>query len=407
METSALTVLGSTGSIGLSTLDVVRRHADKYRIVGLTAATKVHALYAQCIEFEPRHVAMSSSAAANELRAMLRSNAKTQKIEVLSGESGLAEVASATSSEFKTHKVMAAIVGGAGLAPTLSAAKVGKQILLANKEAIVMAGDLFLQTCRENSAQVLPIDSEHNAVFQCLPSAVALRTAQSNEISNRYGIASIILTASGGPFRRLSLQQMHLVTPDQACAHPKWQMGKKISVDSATMMNKGLELIEAHHLFNVPAEKLNVVFHPQSVIHSMVSYVDGSVLAQLGNPDMRTPIAHALAFPERIESGVAALNLIEVAKLEFEAPDEVRFPCLRLAREVLHSKGNAACVLNAANEISVAAFLDGKIKFTEIAKVNEKSLQSLASSAKLNNLEEVFATDLLARQFATSQIPNI
>jgi 1-deoxy-D-xylulose-5-phosphate reductoisomerase len=396
MALSSVTVLGSTGSIGVSTLDVVRRHPDRYRVTGLTAARQVDLLFAQCLEFKPSLVAMAEESAAATLKSRLLAHGLGD-ISVLHGAEGLCQVAQAKASGFESHKAMAAIVGGAGLAPTLAAAKAGKQILLANKEAIVMAGSLFLQTCALNGAQVLPIDSEHNAVFQCLPSMVALREVSANEISDRFGVASITLTASGGPFRNFSLEQMARVTPEQACAHPKWQMGRKISVDSATMMNKGLELIEAHHLFNIAPERLEVVFHPQSVIHSMVTYKDGSVLAQLGNPDMRTPIAHALAYPERVDSGVPALNLVEVGKLEFEPPDEVRFPCLRLARLALATGGNAACVLNGANEIAVAAFLDGKIGFCDIARVNETVLTSLASGSVMGSLDVVFATDSSAR----------
>jgi 1-deoxy-D-xylulose-5-phosphate reductoisomerase len=401
---AAVTVLGSTGSIGLSTLDVVRRHKDKYRIIGLTAATKGDELLLQCLEFLPEMVALADVAAANSFREKVAAHASLARMQILDGPLGLDIVAAAKSSGYDKHKVMAAIVGGAGLAPTLAAAREGKQILLANKEAIVMAGHLFLSTCAAHGAEILPIDSEHNAVFQCLPAAVALRQVKTEELGLKYGIASIVLTASGGPFRTLSLGEMAKVTPEQACAHPKWQMGRKISVDSATMMNKGLELIEAHHLFNLPAEQLDVVFHPQSVIHSMVTYCDGSVLAQLGNPDMRTPIAHALAYPERIESGVAALNLIEIAKLEFEAPDEVRFPCLRLARQALRIGGNAACVLNAANEVAVAAFLEGQIGFCDIAKVNEDVMNRLSSGAALESLEAVFATDKVARELAESLV---
>jgi 1-deoxy-D-xylulose-5-phosphate reductoisomerase len=404
---AAVTVLGSTGSIGVSTLDVIRRHPDKYRVIGLTAATKVNDLVAQCLEFKPERVALASAAAASEFRKKITSLPELDSLEVYEGEQGLCDVASAQSSLFKVHKVMAAIVGGAGLAPTLAAARTGKQILLANKEAIVMAGHLFLTTCAANGAQILPIDSEHNAVFQCLPPAAALRQVGSETLSDTYGIASIVLTASGGPFRTFSLEQMQKVTPAQACAHPKWQMGRKISVDSATMMNKGLELIEAHHLFNLPAEQLDVVFHPQSVIHSMVTYCDGSVLAQLGNPDMRTPIAHALAYPERIVSGVAPLNLVEIAKLEFEAPDEVKFPCLRLARHALKIGGNAACVLNAANEVAVAAFLDDRIGFCDIARVNEKVLNQLSSGLALESLDEVFSIDAEARALADTVIGQL
>jgi 1-deoxy-D-xylulose-5-phosphate reductoisomerase len=401
---AAVTVLGSTGSIGVSTLDVIRRHLDKYCVVGLTAATKVDELIKQCLEFKPQRVALATAAAAKEFRQKIASFPELDALQVYEGEQGLCDVAAAFSTGFVVHKVMAAIVGGAGLAPTLAAARTGKQILLANKEAIVMAGHLFLNTCAANGSQILPIDSEHNAVFQCLPAAAALRQVSSESLKDTYGISSIVLTASGGPFRLLTLEQMEKVTPAQACAHPKWQMGRKISVDSATMMNKGLELIEAHHLFNLPAEQLDVVFHPQSVIHSMVTYCDGSVLAELGNPDMRTPIAHALAYPERIASGVAPLNLVEIAKLEFEAPDEVRFPCLRLAKQALKTGGNAACVLNAANEVAVAAFLDDRIGFCDIARVNETVLTQLSSSTALESLEEVFAIDSKARALADTVV---
>jgi 1-deoxy-D-xylulose-5-phosphate reductoisomerase len=401
---AAITVLGSTGSIGVSTLDVIRRHPDKYCVIGLTAATKVDELIQQCLEFKPERVALASATAANEFRQKITAFAELKALQVDEGEQGLCAVAAAQSSRCSVHKVMAAIVGSAGLAPTLAAARTGKQILLANKEAIVMAGHLFLSTCAGNGAQILPIDSEHNAVFQCLPPAAALRQVGSETLRDTFGIASIVLTASGGPFRTFSLEQMEKVTPAQACAHPKWQMGRKISVDSATMMNKGLELIEAHHLFNLPAEQLDVVFHPQSVIHSMVTYCDGSVLAELGNPDMRTPIAHALAYPVRIASGVAPLNLVEIAKLEFEAPDEVRFPCLRLARQALKTGGNAACVLNAANEIAVEAFLGERIGFCDIARVNERVLNQLSSSLALETLDAVFAIDSKARSLAESVI---
>jgi 1-deoxy-D-xylulose-5-phosphate reductoisomerase len=351
------------------------------------------------LEFKPERVALATANAGTEFRQKIAQIPSLKAITVYEGEQGLCDVAAAKSTHCDVHKVMAAIVGGAGLAPTLAAARAGKQILLANKEAIVMAGHLFLNTCAANGAQILPIDSEHNAVFQCLPPQAALRQADSKTLRDTFGIASIVLTASGGPFRTFSLDQMEKVTPAQACAHPKWQMGKKISVDSATMMNKGLELIEAHHLFNLPAEQLEVVFHPQSVIHSLVTYCDGSVLAELGNPDMRTPIAHALAYPARIVSGVAPLNLVEIAKLEFEAPDEFRFPCLRLARQALKTGGNAACVLNAANEI--AAFLEDRIGFCDIARVNETVLNQLSSGLALESLDEVFSIDAIARARAT------
>jgi 1-deoxy-D-xylulose-5-phosphate reductoisomerase len=410
MTLAGITVLGSTGSIGVNTLDVIRRHPDRYRVIGLTAATKFDELLAQCIEFRPESVAMADLKAAKLLRDKLHA-AGLSSICVLDGPEGLVEVAAAkahhNASDISRYKVMAAIVGAAGLAPTLAAAGAGKQILLANKEAIVMAGGIFLSTCKANGAEILPIDSEHNAVFQCLPPEVAMRTASQSAIHERFGVSSIVLTASGGPFRRFTLDQMQGVTPDQACAHPKWSMGRKISIDSATMMNKGLELIEAHHLFNVPPERLQVVFHPQSVIHSLVTYCDGSVLAQLGNPDMRTPIAHALAYPERINSGVAPLNLIEIAKLEFEAPDEVRFPCLRLARVALEAGGNAPCVLNAANEIAVQAFLDKKIGFCDIARVNESVTAKLSTPSVLPDLGAVLDADFAARKLALEHVVQI
>jgi 1-deoxy-D-xylulose-5-phosphate reductoisomerase len=410
MALAGVTVLGSTGSIGVNTLDVIRRHPDRYRVIGLTAATKFQDLLAQCIEFQPESVAMVDQSAAKLLRDGLDA-AGLGRISVLSGPKGLVEVAAAKAHinphNITRYKVMAAIVGAAGLAPTMAAAHAGKQILLANKEAIVMAGGIFLSTCKASGAEILPIDSEHNAVFQCLPPEVALRHAAQSDICDRFGINSIVLTASGGPFRRFTLEQMQSVTPDQACAHPKWSMGRKISVDSATMMNKGLELIEAHHLFNVPSERLQVVFHPQSVIHSLVTYCDGSVLAQLGNPDMRTPIAHAMAYPDRINSGVAPLNLIEIAKLEFEAPDEVRFPCLRLARVALEAGGNAPCVLNAANEIAVEAFLSKKIGFCDIAQVNESVTAKLSTAAALPDLEAVLEADFMARRLALETVVKI
>jgi 1-deoxy-D-xylulose-5-phosphate reductoisomerase len=402
LKRAAITVLGSTGSIGVNTLDVVRRHPDRYKVIGLTAATSVELVFAQILEFKPQLVGMASALAAIALREKLASQGLAHNVLVLEGEAGVAQVAAALDQDCDRHKVMAAIVGGAGLKPTLAAARAGKQILLANKEAIVMAGHLFLATCQAHGAQILPIDSEHNAVFQCLPASVAMREADRASIFHHYGVSSIVLTASGGPFRNFTLAEMETVTPEQACAHPKWQMGRKISVDSATMMNKGLELIEAHHLFNVPSENLQVVFHPQSVIHSMVTYCDGSVLAQMGNPDMRTPIAHALAYPQRIESGVKPLNLMDVAKLEFEAPDDVRFPCLKLARQALELGGNAACVLNAANEVSVAAFLNNQVSFGEIARINRVTLDHLGSAVPLDTLDAVFECDRVARAYATS-----
>jgi len=348
----SVTVLGSTGSIGLSTLDVLGRHRDLYSVYALTANTSVDELYAQVIEFAPRYAVLRDESLAQEFAQRLR--AAGSKTEVQSGETGLCEVAAAA------DITMAAIVGSAGLLPTLAAVEAGKKVLLANKESLVMAGRLFMDAVARSGATLLPIDSEHNAIFQCLPIACdAGIKAQ--------GVQRILLTGSGGPFRSTPLAELATVTPDQACAHPNWSMGRKISVDSATMMNKGLELIEACWLFHTDPASIDIIIHPQSVIHSMVEYVDGSVLAQLGNPDMRTPIAHALAWPERIRSGVSSLDIISQARLDFEAPDDVRFPCLRLAREAAIRGGTAPAVLNAANEVAVAAFLEGDLAFASIA----------------------------------------
>lgn len=356
-----LTVLGSTGSIGISTLDVVARHPDRYRVFALTAHASVDALYSQCCIHQPRYAVLRDAAAAAVLRDKLRDAPWT--IEVLSGEAGLVEVAGHDA----VTTVMAAIVGAAGLEPTLAAVRAGKRVLLANKESLVMAGGLFMAAVRDSGAELLPIDSEHNAIFQCLPERYAgVESA---------GVRRILLTGSGGPFRSTPLAALDSVTPEQACAHPNWSMGRKISVDSATMMNKGLEFIEACWLFDVAPEVIEVVVHPQSIIHSMVEYVDGSVLAQMGNPDMRTPIAHALAWPERIESGVASLDFVSASRLDFEAPDFERFPCLRLATEVAESGGTLAASLNAANEVAVEAFLDGRIGFTAIAALIESVLE--------------------------------
>ncbi|HFE37071.1 MAG TPA: 1-deoxy-D-xylulose-5-phosphate reductoisomerase, partial [Gammaproteobacteria bacterium] len=333
-----LTVLGSTGSIGVSTLDVVARHPTRYKIIALTANTQVNRLLKQCAKFLPQYAVMVDATAAQQLREQLVQN-KLNGIEVLSGVEGLEKVASLSDVDY----VMAAIVGAAGLLPTLAAAKQGKRILLANKEALVMSGKLFMDAVHDNGAELLPIDSEHNAIFQCMPTTRRSLLAQ-------MGVSKILLTSSGGPFLFHGLDELVNVTPDQACAHPNWDMGRKISVDSASMMNKGLEVIEAHWLFNASADDIQVVVHPQSVIHSMVGYVDGSVLAQLGNPDMRTPIAHALAWPERMASGVEPLNIFDVARLDFQAPDFDRFPCLRLAYDALRQGGTSTCILNAANE---------------------------------------------------------
>jgi 1-deoxy-D-xylulose-5-phosphate reductoisomerase len=381
---SGITVLGSTGSIGKSALDVINRHRDKYSITALTANTNVSTLEQQCVEYKPEYAVMLDESAAQQLNDRLRS--KNLKTEVLSGIESLKMVASMDAVEV----VIAAIVGSAGLLPTLSAANAGKRILLANKEALVMSGGLFMNAVEKNSAVLLPVDSEHNAIFQCMPSK------KSADPKND-GVTRILLTASGGPFRKFSIDQLANVTPEQAVNHPNWIMGRKISVDSATMMNKGLEVIEARWLFNVEIDNIEVVIHPQSVIHSMVSYVDGSILAQLGNPDMRTPIAHALAWPERIDSGVEPLDVFEVARLEFEKPDYNRFPCLRLSYEAIRRGGSAGIVLNAANEIAVAAFLDCQIPFTAISELIEDALSQASIREDVNDLDTILDADRDAR----------
>jgi len=385
----SLTVLGATGSIGGSTLDVVARHPDRYRVFALSGRERLDRLAELCARFAPRFAAVHDEKAADRLRADLR--AAGCATEVLHGAGALTEIAA----HDEVDTVMAAIVGAAGLEPTLAAARRGKRILLANKEALVMAGPVFVAAARDNGATLLPIDSEHNAVFQCLPPA----TQADARMLDAGGVRRILLTASGGPFRRATLEQMRAATPEQACAHPNWEMGRKISVDSATMMNKGLELIEARLLFGVPPERIEIVVHPQSVIHSLVEYLDGSMLAQLGNPDMRTPIAHALAYPERIASGVAPLDLAAIARLDFEAPDTQRFPCLALARDALAS-GGGPCVLNAANEIAVDAFLQRRIAFTEIARVVARVLDTLGATPAPVDLGAVLALDARARALA-------
>ena len=350
-----VTILGATGSIGVSTLSVLSLHADQYEVFAITGHSRIAELANQCLEFNPRYAVVSDQSKAHELAQQLSS--ASLRTDVLWGEKALAQVAS----HAEVDVVMAAIVGAAGLEPTLAAVNSAKKVLLANKEVLVMAGELFMQAVRESGATLLPIDSEHNAIFQCLP--------DSYSSSHRGGVEKILLSASGGPFRDTPLSALRQVTPDQACAHPNWDMGRKISVDSATMMNKGLELIEACWLFDVEPEDIDVIIHPQSVIHSMVSYTDGSVLAQLGNPDMRTPIAHALAWPERIQSGVSPLDIVAVGTLDFQTPDLERFPCLALAIKVACAGGFFPAVLNAANEVAVAAFLAERIGFTQIADV--------------------------------------
>ncbi len=359
-----VTVLGATGSVGVSTLDVVARHPERFRVVALTARTNAERLAEQCRRFRPRYAVMVDAAAATRLAGLLADMPEAP--EVLQGVEGLAEVAALPETDY----VMAAIVGAAGLRPTLAAAQAGKRVLLANKESLVMAGALFMGAVADSGAELLPIDSEHNAVFQCLPPG--FRSGL-----ERVGVERILLTASGGPFRGWSAERLVAVTPEQACAHPVWSMGRKISVDSATLMNKGLEVIEACWLFGTGPERIKVVVHPQSVIHSLVQYRDGSVLAQLGNPDMRTPIAHALAWPDRLDSGVAPLELVGVGRLDFQDPDLANFPCLRLAIDAARAGGSAPAVLNAANEIAVEAFLARRIGFPGIAEVVDRTLQSL------------------------------
>ncbi|MBI2780155.1 MAG: 1-deoxy-D-xylulose-5-phosphate reductoisomerase [Gammaproteobacteria bacterium] len=385
-----VTVLGATGSIGVSTLDVLSRHPERYRVVALTANSDVARLYEQCLVHRPEYAVMADANAAQRLHEQLRATAP--EIQVLAGLEGLEAVAALPQVAY----VMAAIVGAAGLLPTLAAVRAGKRVLLANKEALVMAGRIFMDEVRASSAELLPVDSEHNAIFQCLPDDVSsgLDTA---------GIRRILLTASGGPFRNIPLSELHHVTPNQACAHPNWVMGRKISVDSATMMNKGLEVIEACWLFNASPDRIQVVLHPQSVIHSMVEYADGSILAQLGSPDMRTPIAHALAWPQRIESGVAPLSLFDVARLDFERPDIARFPCLRLAYEAMQAGGTATAILNAANEIAVASFLDGRLPFTAIPAVIERVLADVPVRDAVS-LEVILADDALAREAAVRRV---
>ena len=386
-------ILGSTGSVGLSTLDVIARHPDRYAVAALAANVQWRKLLEQCLRFRPRVAALLDEDAAAALGAALREAGSAT--EVWSGADGVTAVGALAAAD----TVVAAIVGAAGLASTIAAARAGKRILLANKETLVLAGEWFMRTATECGATVLPLDSEHNAIFQCLPRDVA--TA-----ANNAGIRRLILTASGGPFRQTPLERLAAMTPDEACAHPNWVMGRKISVDSATMMNKGLEVIEARWLFGIPHERISVVIHPQSIVHSLVEYVDGSQLAQLGTPDMRTPIAYALAYPERIESGVAPLDLTAVGALEFSAPDTGRFPCLRLGFEALAAGGSAPGALNAANEIAVDAFLDGRLRFTDIAAVCEDTLSRI-TIGPLADLAAVHACDGGAREVARESASRI
>ena len=360
-----VSVLGSTGSIGVSTLDVISRHPGDFQVYALAANSSVEAMAAQCLEHRPRYAVMTDAGAAQRLRDKLPAGCET---EVLHGEAGLTQVVTAP----EVDSVMAAIVGAAGLPSTLAAARAGKTVLLANKESLVMGGHLLMQAVRQSGARLLPIDSEHNAIFQCMP-------VSDNARPSLAGVSKVLLTASGGPFRTWSWERMRDASPDEACAHPNWSMGRKISVDSASLMNKGLEFIEACWIFDLSPERVDVVVHPQSIIHSMVQYLDGSVLAQMGNPDMRTPIAYGLGWPDRLASGVAPLDLVATARLDFEAPDEARFPCLRLAREAVSTGGTAMAICNAANEVAVAAFLEGSLRFTDIPAAIESALEQVAA----------------------------
>ncbi len=383
-------ILGATGSIGVSTLDVIARAPDRYRVVALTANSEVDRLFAQCLAHRPELAVMAEPAAAAALERRLR--AVGSETRVAAGVDGLTLAATLPG----VDQVMAAIVGAAGLMPTLAAARAGKRILLANKEALVMAGRLFIDEVRAHGAELLPIDSEHNAVFQCLPEGWRHGLAGA-------GVRRILLTSSGGPFRALPLAALHDVDPDQACAHPNWVMGRKISVDSATMMNKGLEVIEACWLFDAAPDVVDVVIHPQSVIHSLVEYIDGSLLAQLAAPDMRVPIAHALAWPARMPSGAERLDLAAVGRLDFEAPDPERFPCLRYAYDAARAGGTMPAIMNAANEIAVQAFLDRRLAFTGIPRVIDETLQALSSRAA-DSLETILQEDRRAREHARARV---
>jgi 1-deoxy-D-xylulose-5-phosphate reductoisomerase len=389
--TQGICILGATGSIGRSTLDVIGRHPDRFRVVAITAHSQVDELAQLSLRHDADFAAIADKSRVAELRDRLR--AIGSRTEVLAGPEGLVEAASLDS----VDTVMAAIVGAAGLAPTLAAARAGKRLLLANKEALVMAGPIFMGIVKKHNVILLPIDSEHNAIFQCLPSLYG------GVRNDSMGIRRILLTGSGGPFRGRDPSDLANVTPDEACAHPTWAMGRKISIDSATMMNKGLEIIEAHWLFGVPAEAIQVIIHPQSVVHSMVEYVDGSVIAQLGNPDMRTPIAQALAYPERIDAGVEPFNLLNVGSLSFEAPDFKRFPALGLAYEALEEGGSAPAILNAANEVAVAAFLRREIPFLDVIDIVAETMQLVPVTA-LTDLNDVITADLLGRKNASRVI---
>ena len=392
MSTQWITILGATGSIGLSTLNVVTRHPQRYSVFALTGMTKIQLLAEQCQKHRPKYAVVMDNDSAEQLNALLKPfDVPTQ---VLVGVDALCEV----SRDSQVDIVMAAIVGAAGLVPTLAAVNANKKVLLANKEALVMAGHLFMEALKDSTAVLLPIDSEHNAIFQCLPQ-------NKNDLS-AVGVSKLLLSASGGPFRGWTTDQMKDVTPEQACAHPNWSMGSKISVDSATLMNKGLELIEACWLFDMQESQIEIVVHPQSIIHSLVQYVDGSVIAQLGNPDMRTPIAHALAWPDRIDSGVKNLDLFDVSRLDFERPNFNDFPCLTQAYEAARIGRDAPAMLNAANEIAVQAFLDRRIRFTQIADVVKETM-SVSTFNEPESLTAVQESDLKARSLAADYISRI
>lgn len=399
MSLQRIAVLGSTGSIGQSTLDVIARHPTRYQVIGLAAHSRIDLLETQVRAFNPAVVVVVDPKSAEQLANRLRQEGFSTEVQC--GEAAVAALAARED----VDTVMAAIVGAAGLPSALAAAEAGKRVLLANKESLVMAGHLFMGAIRKSGAMLLPIDSEHNAIFQSLP-------ANFDRNPRAHGVSHIILTASGGPFRGYTPQRLADVTPEQAISHPNWSMGRKISVDSATLMNKGLEVIEAHYLFGLDPDQIQVVVHPQSTIHSLVQYVDGSVIAELGAPDMRTPIAHALAWPDRIESGVAMLDLVACGQFDFMAPDLQAFPCLRLAFEALKVGGSAPTVLNAANEVAVAAFLDGQIAFLDIARIIEESLMTLGSggadsSNATVSLDTVLADDAAARTFASACIKRL
>lgn len=391
MTMQNITILGSTGSIGKSTLDVVGRHPEKFTVFALSANTQHEVLLEQCLKFRPKYAVMRDESGAQRLKEGIAEAGLNTEVEC--GVAALEKIASLPEVDI----VMAAIVGAAGMQPALAAARSGKRILLANKETLVMVGQLFMDAVKENGAVLLPIDSEHNAIFQVLPREGSLGGG---------GVKRILLTASGGPFRNFSKEALERVTPDEACRHPNWVMGRKISIDSATMMNKGLEVIEAHWLFNAGADQIRVVVHPESIIHSMVEYIDGSILAQLGNPDMRTPIAYALGFPQRIDSGVESLDLCRIATLHFEEPDFSRFPCLALAFQALKAGGAAATILNAANEVAVQYFLEKKIRFTAISEMIEQTLSELGA-LPLDTLEEAIEIDRVARNVASALLSKV